>query len=145
MKPLDATDRRLLALLQDNSRVPLVALARAIGRSRSATQQRLHRLEASGIIAKYTIRLGTPEQPRVQAWLSLAFAPGVHCASVMPALGKFPEIKLAQSVAGGSDMMVLVETDSVPALARLRDQIGELPEIRSVDTTPVLSTPLDRR
>jgi DNA-binding Lrp family transcriptional regulator len=145
MKPLDATDRRLLALLQDNSRVPLVALARAIGRSRSATQQRLHRLEASGVIQKYTIRLGTPDQPRVQAWLSLGFAPGVNCATVMPALGKFPEVKLAQSVAGGSDMMALVETESVQALARLRDQIAQLPEVRSVDTTPVLATPLDRR
>ena len=36
MKTLDAIDRKLIALLQDDARTPTVALAKAVGLSRSA-------------------------------------------------------------------------------------------------------------
>lgn len=48
MKTLDDTDRKLIALLQDNARLPTVALAKAVGLSRSAVQERVQRLEAAG-------------------------------------------------------------------------------------------------
>ena len=47
MKTLDATDRQLIALLQDNARLSTVALARAVGLSRSTVQERLQRLDFS--------------------------------------------------------------------------------------------------
>ena len=59
MKTLDATDRKLIALLQDNARLSTVALAKAVGLSRSAVQERVHRLESAGVIAQYTVRLGS--------------------------------------------------------------------------------------
>ena len=44
MKALDAIDRKLIALLQDNARLSTVALAKAVGLSRSTVQERLHRI-----------------------------------------------------------------------------------------------------
>ena len=49
-KRLDAKDRGLLSLLRTNARLPVVALAKALGLSRSATQERLQRLESGGTI-----------------------------------------------------------------------------------------------
>jgi Lrp/AsnC family leucine-responsive transcriptional regulator len=54
-RPLDETDEKLLALLEQNARRPVVALAKAVGLSRSAVQDRLARLEDSGAVARYTI------------------------------------------------------------------------------------------
>jgi DNA-binding Lrp family transcriptional regulator len=47
-KRLDAKDHELLALLRRNARTPVFTLAKALGLSRSATQERLQRLESSG-------------------------------------------------------------------------------------------------
>jgi len=51
---LDATDRRLLALLQANGRLTNAELAEATGLSVSACHRRVKQLEARGVIAGYT-------------------------------------------------------------------------------------------
>lgn len=84
MKPLDATDRRLVALLQDDARTPVASLAKAVGLSRSTVQERLQRLERDGVIAQYTVRLGAADG--LQAWLMLRHAEGFSCDDVLPEL-----------------------------------------------------------
>ena len=145
MKALDAIDRHILARLQDDARMPLVALAKHVGLSRSALQERLARLERSCVIAGYTLRLGTPGTPRTQAWLALAFAPGYACADVMPRLALLDGVKLAHSVAGDVDLLLLVEAESIAGIGELRESIAALPEVAAVRTQPVLAVQLDRR
>jgi DNA-binding Lrp family transcriptional regulator len=74
MKPLDAIDRQLIALLQDNARLSTVALAKAVGLSRSTVQERLQRLENAGVIAQYTVRLAAAR---------IRCRPGCCCATPM--------------------------------------------------------------
>ena len=54
---LDATDRRLLAELQDDARLSLAELGRRIGLSSPAVAERLARLERDGVILGYHARL----------------------------------------------------------------------------------------
>jgi DNA-binding Lrp family transcriptional regulator len=144
MKTLDAIDRQLIALLQDNARLSLVALAKAVGLSRSAVQERLQRLERSDVIDKYTLRLGAAGQAKFQAWLMLRHSEGFSCNDVMPDLSGLPEVLLCQSVAGDVDLMVLVQTDTPAELARLRERVAALKGVDDVTTIPVLDVKLDR-
>ncbi len=48
---VDNTDRQLLALLRDNARMPVAAMAKALGVARGTVQNRLASLEADGVIA----------------------------------------------------------------------------------------------
>ena len=107
MKKLDDIDRRLVALLQDNARLSTVHLARTVGLSRSAVQERIARLEQSGVIAQYTVRLGSSGDP-LRAWLLLRYADGFGCDDVMPHLEALPQVQACHSVAGETDMLVLV-------------------------------------
>ena len=50
---LNAIDRSLLALLQEDGRVPNVVLAEAVHLSPSACLRRVRRLEEVGLIARY--------------------------------------------------------------------------------------------
>jgi DNA-binding Lrp family transcriptional regulator len=145
MKTLDAIDRQLIALLQDNARLSLVALAKSVGLSRSAVQERLQRLERSEVIEKYTVRLGAAGQPKLQAWFLLSHSEGFSCDDVMPILVDLPEVLLCHSVAGETDLMVLVQTDSSAELAKLRERIVALKGVDDVTTIPVLDVKLDRR
>ena len=143
MKPLDAIDQRLIALLQDDARTPTVSLARAVGLSRSAVQERLQRLERSGTIAQYTLRLG--ELEGLQAWLMLRHAEGFSCDDVLPELSRWPQVRLCHSVAGEIDLMVLVHTRTTGELSDLRERAMALKGVDDVTTAPVLRSLLDRR
>jgi DNA-binding Lrp family transcriptional regulator len=144
MKSLDAIDRKLIALLQDNARLSTVALAKAVALSRSAVQERLQRLESAGVIAQYTVRLGNGGDP-LQAWLFLRYADGFSCDDVVPLLGALPAVQLCHSVAGELDLLVLVQADTPGALADLREHIASLKGVDDVTTVPVLRVALDRR
>ena len=144
MKIRDAIDDQLIALLQDNARLSTVALAKAVGLSRSTVQERLQRLEQAGVIAQYTVRLGSGGDP-LQAWLFLRYADGFSCDDVMPLLTELPQVRLVHSVAGEIDLLVLVQAGSPGMLADLRERIAAFKGIDDVTTVPVLRTTLDRR
>lgn len=143
MKTLDEIDRRLIALLQDDARTPVVGLAKAVGLSRSAVQERLARLESSGVISQYTLRLGKLEG-RFQAWLMVNHAEGFTCDDLMPLLASIPAVRLCHSLAGDVDLLVLVETSSPAELAELRERILLHRTVESVTTSVVLQPLLDR-
>ncbi|SFL18627.1 Lrp/AsnC family transcriptional regulator [Lysobacter sp. cf310] len=143
MKALDAIDRQLIALLQDNARLSTVALAKAVGLSRSTVQERLQRLEAGGVIAQYTVRLGRDGDP-LQAWLLVRYADGFSCDDVMPLLAQLPQLRFCHSVAGEIDLMALVQVESPGALADLREVVMAMKGVDDVTTIPVLRTMLDR-
>ena len=73
---LDALDLQLLTLLEEDGRMALSALARRVRRSRSASQERVQRLERSGHIAGYTIRRGGPAG--VRAYLLVSGSAAAH-------------------------------------------------------------------
>jgi Lrp/AsnC family transcriptional regulator, leucine-responsive regulatory protein len=52
---LDEIDRKLVALLDDNARLPVSDLARSVGLSAPSVSDRLRRLEQNGIIRAYTL------------------------------------------------------------------------------------------
>jgi Lrp/AsnC family transcriptional regulator, leucine-responsive regulatory protein len=143
MKPLDAIDQRLIALLQDDARTPTVALARAVGLSRSAVQERLQRLKRNGTIAQYTLRLG--ELEGVQAWLMLRHAEGFSCDDVLPELSSWPQVRLCHSLAGEIDLLVLVHARTTAELSDLRERAMALKGVDDVTTATVLRSLLDRR
>ena len=143
MKTLDDIDRRLIALLQDNARLSTVHLAKSVGLSRSAVQERVQRLEDAGVIAQYTVRLGSQGDP-LRAWLLLRYADGFTCDDVMPALARMPQVQACHSVAGDIDLLVLVQAGTPAQLADLREAVVALKGIDDVTTLPVLRTLLAR-
>jgi len=55
---LDDIDRKIIKLLQDNSRITVAEIARDIGElTENAIRYRIDRLESEGYISDYTIRL----------------------------------------------------------------------------------------
>lgn len=54
---LDELDRNLVALLQANARESVANLARQLGVARTTVVARIERLERTGVIAGYSVRL----------------------------------------------------------------------------------------
>jgi Lrp/AsnC family transcriptional regulator, leucine-responsive regulatory protein len=135
---MDDKDRLLLTLLRRDARRPIVALARDLGLSRSATQERLAKLQASGAIAGFTVVEGVEPAARQSAYLTVRFAPGRRCAQVVPKLKAIPHIGLIHSVTGPIDLIVRVDAESVAAIERSRAAIAAADGVSEVSTYVVL-------
>ena len=55
---INSRDQKLLMLLRQNARTSVTELAKAMHVSRSTVQNRIARLEASGVIRGYSVQLG---------------------------------------------------------------------------------------
>lgn len=143
---LDEKDRLLLAALAANARESVVGLARKVGLSRSATQERLARLERTGVIRGYAVRLheDAAGSAGVRAWLTLAFEPGVVCEQVIPKIEALPEVEAAHALAGPIDLLLSVRCASNGDLSSLRDRIAAVSGVASVTTHVLLATRFDR-
>jgi len=137
---LDDKDRILIAALRRNARESLVGLARSVGLSRSATQERMRRLEREGVIKGYTVRLGAEQEPIVRAMIAVTFEPGFRCKQVVPHLTGIPEIAACHSLTGSIDLMVMVACDSNATLNGIRDQVAAVKGVATATTHIVLAT-----
>jgi Lrp/AsnC family leucine-responsive transcriptional regulator len=140
METLDQIDQALIDILERNARTSVVALARGVGLSRSAVQERLARLERSGAIEGYTLRLGKGlSRARHHAWLMVSYAVGVNCATVTPRIRPLREIRSIFSLAGTPDLLVEIMVDTADELDGVVDRIRRTPGVKSVSTHVVLA------
>ncbi|GGK53872.1 AsnC family transcriptional regulator [Salinarimonas ramus] len=144
MKPteLDRTDRRILAVLQEDGRISAVDLAERIGLSPTATGERLRRLQKDGIIAGFTARL---DPHRIDLGL-LVFVEVSLDKTTPDVFEKFaeavrhaPEVLECHMVAGGFDYLVKTRIGDMTAYRRfLGDVLLALPGVRETRTYAVM-------
>lgn len=137
-------DDALLALLAVNARTSVADLARRLGLSRSTVQDRLKRLEESGVIAGYTVRLAARAAPGVRALIMLEVEPR-RSAAIVSSLKQMPNVEAVQTVSGKYDLIVHGAADTTETLDRLIDEIGLVSGVRRTESAVVLSTRFDRR
>lgn len=142
---LTGKDRELLALLRINAREPVSSLARKLGVSRSTVQDRLKRLETTGIIEGYDVRLSDSERAAgIRAYITIEIEPR-RVADVVRALKKLAQIDELHSVSGKFDLIALVHASGASEMDRVLDEIGETPGVTETESAVILSTKLERR
>jgi len=145
MTSITTKDEELIALLKADSREPVASLARKLGLSRTTVQDRLKRLEETGVIASYTVRLSRElEQGGLRAFVMLSVEPRRQ-VEVGRQLARFPQIETLYTLSGKFDLIAQVKASSSEAMDRLIDGIGQIPGVTDIETSVILSTKLDRR
>ena len=141
---MDDLDQHLLNRLRENARAPVAELARALGLSRTTIQSRLAKLERSGVIAGYSVKLSDQHQAgQVHAYVLLTVEPK-QSAAVTATLKKLSGVRTLQSVSGPFDMVAVVEAGSVSEMDALIDEIGAVKGVERTNSSIVLSTKFDR-
>ena len=140
----DELDRRLIALLQANARASTATLARRLGVARTTIVARLARLEASGVIVGYTVRLAATEgEQGVQAFVSLAVSPK-SARAVIERLSLLPELRQLAAVSGEFDYLAVLRAPSTQRLDALLDEIGQIDGVVRTTTSVLLAMRVDR-
>lgn len=139
---LDEVDARLLKALSLDGRVRLADLARDVGLSAPSVAERIRRLEDSGVIEGYGVRinpaaLGLP----ISAWLRIRPIPG-QLQKVAELLRKLPAITECDRITGEDCFIARAHVASVEALEKLIDEI--IPYAMT-NTSIIQSSPVPRR
>ncbi len=137
-------DQRLIALLRDNARLSLSEMARRLGVSRGAIQSRLQKLERSGVIAGYTVRLSSDYDQGCIRAIVMIKAPPARRRAVEQRLCRMPELLALHSISGIFDLSALVCARSVAELDRVIDAIGVMEGVEETQSSVILSTRLER-
>lgn len=141
---VDKLDRNLLALLQADARASAADLARRLGVARTTVLARLARLEKSGVILGYTVRLAQAGSGSgVEAYVGVTTAPKA-AALVTQRLAALPELRQLCSVSGEFDYLALLHADSTARLDVLLDEIGAIEGVLKTTTSVVLARRIDR-
>ncbi|HCE71794.1 Lrp/AsnC ligand binding domain-containing protein [Ruegeria pomeroyi] len=135
---LDRYDRAILNQLAGDGRISVADLARRIGLSKTPTQARLKRLEATGIITGYRalvdpIRLGLDHVAFVEVRLSDTREKAL--AEFNAAVRRIGEVEQAHMIASNFDYLLKVRTRSMTEYrAVLAERISSLPHVSSTST-----------
>jgi DNA-binding Lrp family transcriptional regulator len=141
---LDATDRKLIALLRENARASTAELARKLGLSRTTVQSRMERLQRQRVIAGYTITVPDElEASLVRSHVFITLGPK-QSGAIETALRKIPEVRVLHSVSGPFDLIAIVAATSIGELDALIDRIGALDGVERTTSAIVLSTRIER-
>ena len=139
---IDATDAKILSILQDNARTSNAEIARQVDLAPSAVFERIRKLEERGVIEGYTARVN----PNAVGLPLLAFIfvrdeerPGEERTSQL--VSQIPEVLEVHHVAGEDCYLIKVRARDAEHLGvLLRTRFGRIPGVRSTRTTIVLET-----
>ncbi|MDM7255597.1 MAG: Lrp/AsnC family transcriptional regulator [Paracoccus sp. (in: a-proteobacteria)] len=141
---MDELDRSIVAQLAQDARMSVAVLARRLKVARSTIQARLERLETSGLIAGYTVRLGeAARQGRIRATVLLNIEPRAQ-PGILARLKSVPEVERVHTTSGRVDLLLQLVAGSTSQLDETLDLIGGLTGVRSSESLIHLSTKLDR-
>lgn len=137
---LDDTDRELIGLLRDDARLSVVALAKKLRVARATVQNRIARLEKSGTIVGYTVKLRpNAEGHRIRAIMSIAVQ-GNRGAEIRRVLSGHPNVIALHSTNGRWDLIAELRADTLEAFDKVLNAIRLTDGIATTETSILLSS-----
>lgn len=137
---MDATDQQLISLLRKDARTNVAALAKKLGVSRGTVTNRITRLEDSGVIVGYTVRLRPDAEPsEISAWMSVAVEGNQTRAVIASLLGE-PGVAELHDTNGRWDLLAELRATSLAELSQVLERIRLIRGISSTETSLHLAT-----
>jgi DNA-binding Lrp family transcriptional regulator len=144
-RPVDHTDRRIIALLREDARRSFQDIGAHVALSAPAVKRRVDRLRRDGVIQGFTTlidprRFGWQTQAIVEVTTEGRFSG----TDILAAIRGHPEVAAAYTVAGQASAILMVRTEDTVHLERVLERLRESQGITRTRTAVVLSTLLER-
>jgi len=132
---MDALDQQLLALLRTDARASVALLAAKLKVSRGTVTNRIARLEDSGVITGYTVRLRPDSVPdEITAWMSITVE-GNRTREVVSILLGEPGITGLFDTNGRWDLLAEIRSSNLNELAAVLERVRLIKGIAGTETS----------
>jgi len=144
MTDIDATDRRILTVLQRDGRITNAELAAEVSLSASACHRRVQRLEEAGMIRGYVALLDARKLERpttVFVEITLSGQADELLAAFEREVRKIPDVLECHLMAGSADYLLKVVAQDTDDFARIhRQRLAKLPGVAQMHSSFSLKT-----
>jgi Lrp/AsnC family leucine-responsive transcriptional regulator len=141
---LDATDRRILAALQQAGRITNAELSERVNLSPSACHRRVERLETDGFIAGYVALLDARRMGKgttVYVEITLQSQAEDLLDAFERAVARVPDVLECHLMAGTADYLIKIMAEDTEDFARIhRQHLSRLPGVRQMQSSFALRT-----
>lgn len=145
MYKLDKIDKELLRLLQANGRATISSLSEAVSLSMPAVSERVKRLEASGVIQKFTTILNPSlVDKQLMALVQIGFRLQRNADDFLHYISSERDVKECFRITGNYEYTLKVQTSNTDTLAALLSRLKAQPGVSKTHSIIVLSTVLNR-
>lgn len=142
---LDAIDLAILALLQENCKLPLAKIGEQVGLSAPSVIERVKKLEDHGIIRGYRAVLDARRLGKdVTAFIGVCMGDAKRIGDFEQEVAKLPEVLECHHVTGQHTFLLKVKTENTSTLERLIRAIRSIAGVERTETMVVLSTNMER-
>jgi Lrp/AsnC family transcriptional regulator, leucine-responsive regulatory protein len=141
---LDATDRRILTVLQKQGRITNAELSEVVNLSPSACHRRVQRLEEDGYIAAYVALLDTRKMGRLTT-VFVEITLQSQAEDLLDAfereVARVPDLLECHLMAGTADYLLKIMAEDTEDFARIHRQfLSRLPGVRQMQSSFALRT-----
>lgn len=135
---IDAVDRKILEMLQDNARTAFRKIAKEAGVSEATIFIRVRKLMEKGVIKRFTALVSPELLGKGLTAFVLANADPKRLQMVLDALSGMDDVYEVYDVTGTYYIIAKIRTGNRDKLAKIIDQIGLIEGITSTETAIVL-------
>jgi Lrp/AsnC family transcriptional regulator, regulator for asnA, asnC and gidA len=137
-RALDHLDRRIVALVQEDGRIPNLEMARQLGVTEGTVRKRLERLIADGFVRVTAVADPTMFGYHIHTMIGIQSEPG-HGPEVAANLSTMPEVLAVYLTSGSYDLLVEAALPSnEELLAFLNERLGAIPGVRRSEAYHIL-------
>jgi Lrp/AsnC family leucine-responsive transcriptional regulator len=139
---IDEISLKILKILQKKARIPNVEVARQVGMAPSAVLERIRKLEKTGLIDGYEVRLNPERFGKGQvAFVQVTIDGRTRTKKLADHLASLAQVQEIHFVAGHDSLLLKVRETDTRTLGRLvREEIAALKGVVSTQTTIVMET-----
>jgi len=139
---IDERDRQILRLVQRDASLAQAEIARQVGLSTAAVHERLKKLEATGVIRRWTAVVdGTAVGAGITAFVEVFLDHPRYEAALLEGVICLDEVLECHHVTGEFSLLLKVRVGSMESLRQLLlHQLGALDGVSRTRTVVVLST-----
>ena len=133
-------DNQIIALLKRNARMLVTQMARELGVSRVTIDAHIKKMETSGIISGYTVKLGTEEfRHKVSGWILISVQANKEEYTIEKMIGT-PEITRLHTTNGKWDLAAEIQVPTLEHFDAVISKLRQIDGITETDTSLLLSS-----
>lgn len=142
VEPVDAIDLRILEILQRDARVTQQEIARRVRLSQPSVADRIHKLEARGVILGYVAKVDPSHLGKdITAFIGVGISHPKYFEQFGKKVLALPDVLECHRVAGSDSYLLKIRTENTRSLDRLLvEQLRIIPGVYRTETTLVLSS-----
>lgn len=125
---LDKTSLKILALLQENSRISYTEIGKQIGMSSSSVKDRVEKLEESGVITQYSVKIDNAKIGYPITAITMLSCQGAYTPkeeAIIKMLSEYHQVLEVFKITGRNDFVIKVSVRTMEESKMINDKLGK--------------------